>query len=111
MSPLLANIYLDALDKELEKRGHAFCRYADDCNVRGWWSYFELAQVRRPIFRLDGWIRRHIRKCFWLRWHNASGREHALRRLGLQGRLCKAAFSTVREERGTWPEPAACTRL
>ena len=33
LSPLLANIYLDALDKELERRGHAFCRYADDCNV------------------------------------------------------------------------------
>jgi len=31
--PLLSNILLDDLDKELEKRGHAFCRYADDCNV------------------------------------------------------------------------------
>jgi RNA-directed DNA polymerase len=30
---LLSNIPLDELDKELEKRGHAFCRYADDCNV------------------------------------------------------------------------------
>jgi RNA-directed DNA polymerase len=33
LSPLLANILLDDLDKELEARGHKFCRYADDCNI------------------------------------------------------------------------------
>ena len=33
LSPLLANLLLDEVDKELEKRGHAFVRYADDCNV------------------------------------------------------------------------------
>jgi len=189
LSPLLANIYLDALDKELERRGHAFCRYADDCNiyvgsqsaaertllslqgwmgkhlrlevntaksgtgrveerkflgfrldrerrigvapesierfktkvreiwrvnqsrtsnqlrddwqryVRGWWGYFRLAEARRPVFHLEGWIRRHIRKCFWLRWHSAVGRERALRRLGLRGRMLKVAFSS----RGAWP--------
>jgi RNA-directed DNA polymerase len=33
LSPLLANILLDDADKELEKRGHRFCRYADDCNI------------------------------------------------------------------------------
>ncbi len=33
LSPLLSNIMLDDLDKELERRGHSFCRYADDCNV------------------------------------------------------------------------------
>jgi len=33
LSPLLANILLDDLDKELERRGHKFCRYADDCNI------------------------------------------------------------------------------
>jgi RNA-directed DNA polymerase len=33
LSPLLSNILLDDLDKELERRGHCFCRYADDCNV------------------------------------------------------------------------------
>lgn len=184
MSPLLANIYLDALDKELEKRGHSFCRYADDCNIyvssqaaaertlvslrawiekhvrlqvnaaksgtgrvwerkllgfrldrekrigvapesierfktkvremwrgnqsrtsnqlrdtwarsaRGWWSYFQLADVRKPVFRLEQWIRRHIRKCFWLRWHSTAGREHALRRLGLRGSLLAVARSS-----------------
>jgi RNA-directed DNA polymerase len=188
LSPMLANIYLDVLDKELERRGHSFCRFADDCNiyvgsqaaaertlqsiqrwieehlrlkvnaaksgtgrvwerkflgfrldrdkrigvapesverfkakvramwrgnqsrssnelrngwasyVRGWWGYFRLAEVRRPIFRLEGWIRRHIRKCFWIRWHSATGRERALRRLGLRGRMLKATFSS----RGAW---------
>ena len=33
ISPLLSNVLLDLLDKELERRGHRFCRYADDCNV------------------------------------------------------------------------------
>ena len=33
LSPLLANVFLDGVDKELEKRGHAFVRYADDGNV------------------------------------------------------------------------------
>jgi group II intron reverse transcriptase/maturase len=188
LSPLLANIYLDGLDQELERRGLAFCRYADDCNiyvgsqraaqrvleslsqwvsrnlrlqinrsksgtgrpwerkflgfrfnpkgqieaapqsverfqnkvrelwrscqslsseqlrdnwrayVRGWWGYFRLAEDRRSIFELEGWIRRHIRKCFWLRWHNIKGRLGALRRLGLKGRALKVAYS----RRGAW---------
>lgn len=189
LSPLLANIYLDALDWELERRGHSFCRYADDCNiyvgseaaaervlvsirtwierqlrlevnatksgvgrpwerkflgfrinregkievapeslqrfkakvrelwqgnqsrtstelrdqwsryVRGWWGYFRHAEERREVFRLEGWIRRHIRKCFWLRWHNVAGRWNALRRLGLRGRMLKVAQSA----KGAWP--------
>jgi group II intron reverse transcriptase/maturase len=33
LSPLLSNIVLDELDRELERRGHSFCRYADDCNI------------------------------------------------------------------------------
>lgn len=33
LSPLLSNVVLDELDKELEKRGHCFVRYADDCNI------------------------------------------------------------------------------
>lgn len=33
LSPMLANLLLDDLDKELERRGHRFCRYADDCNI------------------------------------------------------------------------------
>lgn len=33
LSPLLANVLLDEVDRELERRGHRFVRYADDCNV------------------------------------------------------------------------------
>ena len=33
LSPLLSNILLDEVDKGLEKRGHRFCRFADDCNI------------------------------------------------------------------------------
>ena len=188
LSPLLANIYLDALDKELDQRGHCYCRYADDCNIyvssqaaaertlasirdwiekqlrlkvneaksgtgkvwerkflgfrlnrklqigiapesierfkakvrelwrscqsktskelrdawqsfiRGWWGYYRLAEDRWLIYRLEGWIRRHMRKCFWLRWHSREGRERKLRGLGLRGLLLKVASSA----RGAW---------
>lgn len=188
LSPLLANIYLDALDKELEKRGLRFARYADDCNiyvrskaaadrvmtsitnwltsklrlevnasksgvgrpwerkflgftltvlllitlaatslarfenkvrelwdgrqpltskqlrdqwrsyVRGWWGYFSLAENRQPIFRKERWVRRHIRKCFWQRWHSASGRVRVLRSLGVPPTRARLGRST----RGAW---------
>lgn len=188
LSPLLANIYLDALDRQLQERGLAFVRYADDCNLyvgsqaaaqrvlasitqwiskhlrlevnatksgvgrpwerkflgfridpagkievaprslerfqdrvrelwrscqslssnqlrdrwraylNGWWNYFCLAEERRDVHGLEGWIRRHIRKCFWLRWHHRRGRLRALRRLGLSGHHLKVAHSS----RGAW---------
>lgn len=188
LSPLLANIYLDALDRELERRGHKFSRYADDCNiyvgsqtaaertlesitawigkhlrlkvnaaksgagrvegrkflgfrldregrigiapeslsrwkdkvremwdarrsvtsnqlrdgwsrlVRGWWEYYRLTEDRKPIFDLEPWIRRHIRKCFWQRWHCPRGRERAMRRLGVHPKTLKIAHSS----RGAW---------
>ena len=188
LSPLLANIYLDALDKELERRGHRFCRYADDCNIyvgspaaadralssvqawiekhlrlkvnaaksgtgrvwerkflgfrldrkkrigiapesverfktrvremwdgrrnrtsnqlrdewnryaRGWWGYFRLAGARKPVEELEKWVRRHIRKCFWLRWHGRPGRLRNLRRLG----ITEPALGVASSRRGAW---------
>jgi RNA-directed DNA polymerase len=188
LSPMLANIYLDALDKELERRGHTFCRFADDCNiyvgsqaaaertltsvqgwiekhlrlklnaaksgtgrvwerkflgfrldrakrigvapeslqrfqakvremwdarrsrtstqlrdewnryVRGWWGYFRLAEARNPVRALEKWVRRHIRKCFWLRWHGRQGRLRNLRRLGVTG----SALGVATSRRGAW---------
>ena len=188
LSPLLANIYLDALDKELERRGHCYCRYADDCNIyvssqsaaertltsiqgwigkhlrlkvnaaksgtgrieerkflgfrldrrkrigiaresverfkdrvrelwdarrsrtsnqlrddwnqylRGWWGYFRLAEARASIRELEKWVRRHIRKCFWLRWHDSRGRLRRLRQLGITGCDLGVAYSS----RGAW---------
>ena len=188
LSPLLANIYLDTLDKELESRGHKFCRYADDCNIyvrseqagqrvlgnvtqwlekelrlrvnegktgvgkvwerkylgfqlngkleiaiapksverfkdkvrtlwmscqsrtskellgqwrawlRGWCSYYRLAEDRRSVTRLEGWIRRRIRCCFWLRWHSRKGRLNNLKKLGCTPGQCTTAFSS----KGAW---------
>ncbi len=188
LSPLLANIYLDGLDKELEKRGLRFARYADDCNIyvgseaaaqrvlasltgwiarhlrlevsesksgtgrpwerkflgfiltsalligissaslerfenrvrecwdarqslsseqlrdqwksylQGWWSYYRLCEERRPIFAKEGWVRRHMRKCFWQRWHGSQGRVAALLRLGVPAQRAKLG----RSSRGAW---------
>jgi group II intron reverse transcriptase/maturase len=188
LSPLLGNIYLDMLDKELEARGHRFSRYADDCNIyvrsetaatrvmenirgwierrlklqinetksgvgkvrerkflgfvinrkcqitvaesslqrfttrvrelwkygqsrtsnqlrdqwqryiRGWWNYYGFADDVRAVQRLEGWIRRHIRKTFWLRWHGRRGRRRRLGQLGLHGESLRIAGSG----RGAW---------
>jgi RNA-directed DNA polymerase len=188
LSPLLANIYLHALDCELEKRGLSFVRYADDiaifCSsqrsaerveasvtawierelklpvnreksghgpsdgtallgfrletdgrirlapksverlkekvrelwdarqslrsrelreqwqsyIRGWWGYYRLTERDWDVSDLSGWIRRHMRKCFWLRWHHARGRRNALKRLGLRGAILGMAYSS----KGAW---------
>ena len=188
LSPLLANIYLNKLDKELERRGLTHVRYADDCNIyvsseraakramenisqwikrylrlevnegksgtgrawerkflgfilsaslliavspqaiakfkdqvrskwearqslsskelrdqwrnyqQGWWAYYGSAEDKRSMVRLSGWIRCQIRKCFWLRWHNASGREAALRRQGIPASRRKIAHCS----HGAW---------
>src|SRR3979490_2088469 len=45
LSPLLANVLLDEVDKELERRGHAFVRYADDLNV-----YVKSRQAGERVF-------------------------------------------------------------
>jgi group II intron reverse transcriptase/maturase len=52
LSPLLSNVLLDEVDKELEKRGHAFARYADDCNVyvRSWKSGRRVMQTLRRLY-------------------------------------------------------------
>lgn len=66
--------------------------------IRGWWNYFRLCDQRRSIFALDGWMRRHMRKYFWQRWHNRRGRVNALRRLGAKPYHLKQASGSV----GTW---------
>ena len=54
LSPLLSNILLDDLDKELERRGHTFCRYADDCNI--------YVRSRRAGERVLASIARYLKK-------------------------------------------------
>ena len=66
--------------------------------ARGWWGYFHLAEARNPIVELEKWVRRHIRKCFWLRWHDTRGRLRRLRLLGLKGKALGVATSS----RGAW---------
>jgi RNA-directed DNA polymerase len=188
LSPLLANLYLDTLEHELERRALSFCRYADDVAIfvasersgerilesltawiakylklrvngaksgtgrpwngkflgfrltpdgrigparsslerlkdkvqdvwdarnslpldnrirhwqdmiRGWWNYFRLCEVRWQITALEGWMRRHMRKYFWQRWHNRKGRLNALRRLKAKPYHLKQASGSV----GAW---------
>jgi RNA-directed DNA polymerase len=59
LSPLLANVLLDEVDQELERRGHAFVRYADDCNVYVR-SRRAGARVMRLLERLYGKLRLRI---------------------------------------------------
>src|SRR5262249_40958338 len=61
--------------------------------LRGWWGYYGKAQDRRSITDQSGWIRRHIRKCFWQRWHTASGRKAAMAKLGVSPKLQQLAHS------------------
>jgi len=192
LSPLLSNILLNDLDTELERRGHKFCRYADDCNIyvkskragqrvqasitrflkdilklkvnqeksgvdrpwkrkflgytvcgrkysvrlkvapqvvirfmrdikgvfrrgrggnlcrivdelnpklRGWMIYFRYIGVKGLLQKLDGWIRRHLRKILWLQWKRPATRAKRLMRLGLgEKRACMSAGNG----RGAW---------
>lgn len=54
LSPLLSNIVLDELDRELEERGHRFVRYADDCNI--------YVQSQRAAERVKASVTRYIEK-------------------------------------------------
>src|SRR5437016_6740490 len=57
LSPLLANLLLDDLDRELERRGHKFCRYADDCNI-----YVQsLAAGERVLASVTRYLEEHLK--------------------------------------------------
>jgi len=179
LSPLLSNVMLHELDIELEKRGHRFCRYADDCNIyvkslragervmtsisefieqrlklkvnrdksavdhvtkrrflgfsyyrwqggyrirvdeksirrlkeklrlltsrskgwsmdtrierlnlaiRGWVNYFHLADMRKLLVRLDAWLRRRLRMCYWKQWKKIKTKHDKLVKLGIPSR-------------------------
>ena len=78
-------------EDELKRRWRSY--------IEGWWNYFRYATRREGVTALSGWIRRHMRKYFWQRWHNPKGRANALRRLGVRGRGVGVAWS----RRGAWP--------
>lgn len=189
-SPFLANILLDDLDKELERRGLPFVRYADDFVIftksrraaervfrsvnryltkhlrlvvndtksriveadeveylgfvyrgrratiqvsekslskfkrrireltgrsrgvsmeqrmselrsylRGWMGYFGLAQQSNLFDRLDQWLRRRLRMCYWKRWRLVRTRRRELIRLGVPRRQ---AIRHARSRKGPW---------
>jgi hypothetical protein len=52
--------------------------------IRGWCQYFAPANEPRWRESVSGWIRRHIGKCFWLRWHSKKGRIRNLLKLGVE---------------------------
>ena len=57
LSPLLANLLLDDLDKELERRGHRFCRYADDCNI----YVRTITAGKRVMASISGYLEKRLR--------------------------------------------------
>lgn len=77
LSPLLSNLFLDELDKELEKRGHKFVRFADDCNI--------YVQSPRAAERVKESVSRFIEKKLKLRINeekSAASRPHKRKFLG-----------------------------
>lgn len=66
--------------------------------IDGWWGYYRLIERRWEVADLSGWIRRHMRKCFWQRWHHPKGRLNALKRLGVRGQSLGMAYSA----KGAW---------
>jgi len=192
LSPLLSNVMLHELDKELERRGHRFCRYADDCNVyvkgmragqrvmagisrfieerlklkvnvkksavdyperrkflgfsfyrkeeevrvkmhpkslkrfkdkvkeitsrsnarsmetrikrlnqavHGWLGYFRIADMRGHCEKLDKWIRRRLRMCYWKQWKKIGTKHDNLVRLGSDDRK---AWQFANTRKGCW---------
>jgi RNA-directed DNA polymerase len=80
LSPLLANVLLDEVDRELERRGHKFVRYADDCNVyvksrragervlqglRGCYAKLALKVNQAKTAVAAVWGRKFLGYCFW----------------------------------------------
>ena len=98
--PLLANVLLDEVDKELETRGHAFVRYADDCNVyvrskragervmaamRGLFAKLRLRINESKSAVAPPWTRKFLGYSFWV----AKGRE-------VKRRVARKALETMK---------------
>jgi group II intron reverse transcriptase/maturase len=192
ISPLLSNVMLHELDKELERRGHRFCRYADDCNIyvkskkagnrvmesisqfianrlklkvnreksavdyptkrkflgfsfyyskgvasirvhakslsrikaklkklagrsigismeartdklnqtiRGWVNYYQLADMGKHCQKIDEWLRRRLRMCYWKQWKKVRTRHNNLVRLGIHE---SKAWEFANTRKGYW---------
>ncbi len=92
LSPLLANLLLDDLDKELERRGHRFCRYADDCNI--------YVQTVRAGKRVMGSVRRFLERELRLQVNrDKSAVAHVKERKFLGHRLLSGGRQTIAAQR------------
>jgi RNA-directed DNA polymerase len=88
LSPLLANLLLDDLDKELERRGHRFCRYADDCNI----YVRSKAAGERVLASISSWVEKKLK----LRVNrDKSAADHVSRRKFLGYRLLARGRLTI----------------
>jgi len=67
--------------------------------LRGWISYFRLAQNKMVLEALDGWVRRRLRCLLWRQWKRPSTRQARLRALGVDA---EAAWRTAYCGRGPW---------
>ena len=67
--------------------------------VRGWMGYFGLAAQLKLFDKLDQWIRRRIRMCYWKRWRHARTRSRELMRLGVPRRQ---AIRHAKSRKGYW---------
>ena len=67
--------------------------------VRGWMGYFGLASQRKLFDRLDQWIRRRIRICYWKQWRRPKRRRVVLVRLGVPRRQ---AIRHARSRKSYW---------
>ena len=93
LSPLLSNIYRKKLkafkDRASEifrrKRGVSMKkRFAEfRCYAIGWLGYFQLDQVKTTFSKLDKWLRRRVRACYWKQWRKSRTRLRKLMSLGL----------------------------
>jgi hypothetical protein len=125
LSPLLGNIMLDDLDRELERRGHHFVRYADDLQIYvgtrraaerlldGLTEFVESRlklRVNRDKSGVAPSTRRRLlrlRQCQWKQWKRIRTRVRALARLGIsQGQAWHGP--TPARDHGGWPAQRSC---
>ena len=52
--------------------------------IRGWVNYFKIANMKKIVKKLDEWIRRRIRMCYWKQWKKIKTKHDNLARLGIE---------------------------
>jgi RNA-directed DNA polymerase len=82
-------------------RGRSLCRTIEDLNpvLRGWINYFRLAENKKALEDLDGWVRRRLRCLLWRQWKRPGIRARKLRAQGLDADRARVSASNGR---GAW---------